>query len=136
MTELVVKILVNAAALWVAVQLLPKNLLSFDFGSDWWKLLLVALVFALVNSYIKPIVKALSFPISILTLGLVAFVINAAMLLLTAALSDSLKLGFTVGDFPPNLLASDTIVGAIVGAVVISIVSTLVSLALAPRRVL
>ena len=48
--ELVIKILVNAAALWVAVQVLPKNLLSFDFGNDWWKLLAVALIFALVNS--------------------------------------------------------------------------------------
>lgn len=136
MGELVIKILVNAAALWVAVQVLPKNLLSFNFGDDWWKLLVVALIFALVNSYIRPIVKALSFPISIVTLGLVAFIINAAMLLLTAAASDSLKLGFKVGDFPPNLTSSDTIVGALVGAIVISIVSTLVSLALAPRRLL
>jgi putative membrane protein len=134
--ELVAKIVINAAALWVAVQLLPSNLLSFNFGNDWWKLLVVALIFALVNSYIRPIVKALSFPITLLTLGLVAFVINAAMLLLTAALSDSLKLGFKVGDFPPELTSSDTIVGALIGALVISIVSTLVSLALAPRRLL
>jgi putative membrane protein len=135
-TELVVKILVNAAALWVAVQVLPDNLLAFDFGNDWWKLLVVALVFALVNSYIRPIVKALSFPISIMTLGLVAFVINAAMLLLTAALSNQLDLGFTVGDFPPTIASSDTIVGALAGAIVISVVSTVVSLALAPRRLL
>ena len=134
--ELVAKIVINAAALWVAVQLLPSNLLSFNFGNDWWKLLVVALIFALVNSYIRPIVKALSFPISLLTLGLVAFVINAAMLLLTAALSDSLKLGFKVGDFPPDLASSDTIVGALIGSLVISIVSTLASLALAPRRLL
>jgi putative membrane protein len=85
--ELIVKILVNAAALFVAVKVLPSNLLSFNWGNDWWKLLAVALVFALVNSYIKPIVKALSMPLSILTLGLVSFVINAAMLLLVAALA-------------------------------------------------
>lgn len=136
MIELVIKILVNAAALWVALQVLPANLLSFDYGNDWWKLLAVAVIFALVNSYIRPIVKALAFPISILTLGLVAFIINAALLLLVAGLSGQFELGFTVGDFPPNLLASDTIIGAIVGAVVISIVSTLVSIALAPRRLL
>ena len=136
MIELVIKILVNAAALWVAVQVLPPNLLSFDYGSDWWKLLAVALIFALVNSYIRPIVKALAFPISILTLGLVAFIINAALLLLVAGLSGQFELGFTVGDFPPNLVSADTIIGAIAGAVVISIVSTLVSIALAPRRLL
>ena len=135
MGELVAKIVINAAALWVAVQLLPDNLLSFNYGNDWWKLLVVALIFALVNSYIRPIVKALSFPLTIMTLGLVAFVINAAMLLLTAALSDALKLGFKVGDFPPSI-TSDTIIGALLGSIVISVVSTLVSLALAPRRLL
>jgi putative membrane protein len=135
MVELVIRILINAAALWVAVQVLPDNLLSFSFGNDWWKLLAVALVFALVNSYIKPIVKALSFPISLMTLGLVAFVINAALLLLVAFISGSLKLGFKVGDFPPNI-TSDTLIGALVGAVIISIVSTLASLALSPRKLL
>ena len=136
MIELVVKILVNAAALWVAVQVLPDNLLSFDYGNDWWKLLAVALIFALGNSYIKPIVKALSFPLTIMTLGLVAFVINAALLLLVAAVSGQFDLGFKVGDFPPDLLSSDTIVGAIIGAIVISIVSTIANIALAPRRLL
>jgi putative membrane protein len=134
-TDLIVKVLINAAALWVAVQVVPDDLLSFDFGDDWWKLLAVALIFALVNSYIRPIVKALSFPISLMTLGLVAFVINAAMLLLTAFASDQLDLGFRVGDFPPDITV-DTIVGALLGAVVISVVSTLVSLALAPRKLL
>jgi putative membrane protein len=134
--ELIIKILVNAAAVWVAVRVLPPNLLSFDYGDAWWKLLAVALIFALVNSYIRPIVKALAFPISILTLGLISFVINAALLLLVAALSGQFELGFTVGDFPPNLLSADTIIGAIAGAVVISIVSTIVNIALAPRRLL
>jgi putative membrane protein len=133
--ELIVKILINAAALFVAVQLLPDNLLSFDFRNDWWKLLAVALVFALVNSYIKPIVKALSMPIGLMTLGLVAFVINAAMILLVAFLSNQLKLGFKVGDFPPSF-TSDTIVGALVGAFIISVVSTLASIALSPRKLL
>jgi putative membrane protein len=133
--ELIVKILINAAALFVAVKLLPSNLLSFNWGNDWWKLLVVALVFALVNSYIKPIVKALSMPIGILTLGLVGFVINAAMLLLTALASDSLKLGFKLGTFPPTI-NSDAIVGALVAAVIISVVSTVASIALSPRKLM
>ena len=135
MVDLVVKILINAAALFVAVKLLPSNLLSFNWGNDWWKLLVVALVFALVNSYIKPIVKALSMPIGLLTLGLVGFVINAAMLLLTALASDSLKLGFKLGTFPPTI-NSDAIVGALVAAVIISVVSTLASVALSPRKLM
>jgi len=134
-TDLIVKVLINAAALWVAVQVLPDDLLAFNFGGDWWKLLAVALIFALVNSYLRPIVKTLAFPISLMTLGLVAFVINAAMLLLTAFLSGQLDLGFRVGDFPPDVTI-DTLVGAVVGALVISLVSTVVSVALAPRRLL
>lgn len=135
MVELGIRILVNAAAVWVAVQVLPDTLLSFKFGNDWWKLLVVALIFALINSYLKPIVKALSFPISVMTLGLVAFVINAVMLLLVALASDSLKLGFKVGDFPPNITA-DTIIGALLGSIIISIVSTVASLLLTPRKLL
>ena len=135
MVELIIRILVNAAAVWVAVQVLPDNLLSFDFGNDWWKLLAVALVFALINSYIKPIVKALSFPISMMTLGLVAFVINALMLLVVAFISGQLKLGFKVGDFPPKF-TSDTLVGALLASLIISVVSTVVSIALKPRKLI
>jgi putative membrane protein len=133
--ELIVRILINAAALFVAVKVLPPQYLSFNWGNDWWKLLAVALVFALVNTYIKPIVKALSMPISLMTMGLVAFVINAAMLLLVAAVSGQLKLGFKVGDFPPTV-SIDTIVGAILGAVIISVVSTVAYLALSPRKLI
>jgi putative membrane protein len=131
--ELIIKVLVNAAALWAAIQLVPQ--LIFNYGKDWWKLLVVALIFALINTYLKPIIKALSFPISILTLGLIGFVINAAMLLLTAALSDNFKLGFKVGGFPP-IINADAIIGAVLGAIVISIVSTLLNIALAPRKLL
>jgi putative membrane protein len=133
--ELLVKILINAVALFVAVKVLPSNLLTFNWGNDWWKLLVVALIFALVNSYIKPIVKALSMPIGLLTMGLVAFVINAAMLLLVALASSSLKLGFKVGDFPPSF-TSDTIIGALLAALIISVVSTIASIALTPRRLI
>lgn len=133
MVELVVRIVINAVALLVAVKVVPQ--LVFNFGDAWWKLLAVALIFALVNSYLKPIVKALSFPISMMTLGLVAFVINAAMLLIVALASEALKLGFKVGGFPPKLDA-DAIIGAILGAIVISVVSTLASIALSPRKLL
>ena len=133
MVELLVRVLINAAALFVAVQVVPQ--IKFNFGNDWWKLLVVALIFALVNSYIKPIVKALSLPISLMTLGLIGFVINALMLLLVALASEQLKLGFKIGTFPPDINA-DALIGALLGALVISIVSTLASIALTPRKLL
>ena len=135
MTEFLIRVLINAAALWIAVALIPDNLLSFDYGNDWWKLLAVALVFALVNSFLRPIVRLLALPIRMATLGLVSFVINAAMLLVVAFISDQFDLGFRVGDYPPEFTI-ETIVGALVGSVVISIASTVVSLVLAPRRLL
>ena len=140
MIDLLVKILINAIGVYVAVLVVPQisfpaadNLLKLE--GNWWQVIVVALILAVINTYVKPIVKALSFPISIMTLGLVAFVINAAMLLLVALASNTLKLGFKVGDFPPSI-TSDTIVGALVGALIISVVSTVASIALSPRKLL
>ena len=132
MIDLGIRVLINAIGVYVATLVIPQ--IDFAFGEDWWKLLAVALILALVNSYIRPIVKLLSIPISFLTLGLVAFVINGAMLLLVALVSDQLDLGIKIGTFPPNLNA-DAIVGAILGSVVISIVSTALGMLNAGRRI-
>ena len=125
MIDLVIKVLVNAVALWVAVQVVPQ--VDFAFGDDWWKLGAVALIFALVNTYLKPIVTTLSLPISLVTLGLVGFVINAAMLLVTALLSNAIDLDFRIDEFPPDL-TGDAIIGALLAALVITVVSTALSL--------
>ncbi len=107
--RIILKLLVLAAAVWVADYLID----GIDFEGSFWALMLVALIFALVNTFIKPILKLLSFPVVIVTFGLFVLVINAAMLALTAAISDSL----TVDGFWSALL----------GAVVISIVSTVLN---------
>jgi putative membrane protein len=130
--DLIVKVLINAVGVFAAVQLVPQ--IDFDFGSDWWKLLAVALILALVNTYIKPILKVLSFPVTLLSLGLFAFVLNALLLLLVAFVSDQLKLGFTIDKFPPDFTA-DAFIGALLGSIVISIVATLLGMVNAGRRV-
>ena len=129
----IIRILINAAGVYVAT-LLPFTNIKFDVGGDWWKLLAVALILALVNTFIRPIVKLLSFPISIVTLGLVGFVINGAMLLLVALVSDQFKLGFRIGTFPPSLNA-DAVVGAVAAAFVISLVSTLLGIVNRGRKI-
>ncbi len=126
MADLLIKVIVNAVALWVAVQVVPQ--IDFDFGDDWWKLGAVALIFAIVNSYLRPIVKALSLPISMMTLGLIGFVINAAMLLVTALISEALDLGFRIDRFPPEITVG-AFVGALLAALVITVVSTALGLA-------
>jgi len=130
--DLLVKVLINAAAVWVAIQL-PFTQITFDYGKDWWKLLAVALILAIINSYIKPIVKILTFPVTLLTVGLFAFVLNALLLLLVALISDSFHLGFKIADFPPHFTA-DAFVGALLASIVISIVATLLGLLNLGRR--
>lgn len=132
MIDLAVKVLINAVGVYAAIQLVPQ--IDFAFGNDWWKLLVVALILALVNTYLKPILKALSFPITLLSMGLFAFVLNAALLLLVAFLSDKLSLGFTIGGFPPGFSA-DSFVGALLGSIVISLVGILLGMVNAGRRI-
>lgn len=132
MIDLAVKVLINAVGVYAAIQLVPQ--IDFAFGNDWWKLLAVALILALVNTYLKPILKALSFPITLLSMGLFAFVLNAALLLLVAFLSDKLSLGFTIGGFPPGFSA-DSFVGALLGSIVISVVGILLGMVNAGRRI-
>jgi putative membrane protein len=105
----IIQILVNAAALWVAVQVTEMDWT----GAEWWQFLLVAVIFSLVNTFIKPILRIITLPITAVTLGLFLLVINALMLLLTGWLSDQLNLGFTVNGFWAALLGS--IVISIVG---------------------
>ena len=110
MMKLIVRLLINAAALWVAAYFVSGIHITGGIVS----LLLVALVFGVINAIIKPVVKFFSFPFIILTLGLFTLVINALMLLLTAGLTASLS----IDGFAP----------AFFGGIVISVVSILLSL--------
>lgn len=107
--KLIIRLLINVAALWVAAQLVTGIDLTGSIGG----ILLVAVLFGIVNAVIKPLVKLLSLPLNLVTLGLFTLVINALMLQLTAWLSSSL----TISGFMPALW----------GAIVISIVSWILS---------
>jgi len=109
-----IRLLVNAAALWVATRIVP----GVSYQGEVLPFLGVALVFGVVNAIIRPITKVLTFPIIILTLGIFIFVINGLMLWLTGSLSTSLGLGFHVTGFW----------AAFWGALVVSIVSTMLSM--------
>ena len=132
MIDLVVKVVINAVGVWAAIQVVPQ--IDFNFGNDWWKLAAVALILALINTYLKPILKVLSFPITLMSLGLFAFVLNALLLLLVAFLSDQLGLGFTIGGFPPHFSA-DSFVGALLGSIVISLVGMALGLVNTGRKI-
>jgi putative membrane protein len=95
---LLIKFLATAGALWLAARIVPGITLSDQIGT----ILLVALVFGLVNTFIKPLVKLLTLPVLLITLGLFAIMINAALLGLTAMLTD----GLTVDGFLSTLWGS------------------------------
>ena len=116
----VIGILVTAAAMWVAVQIVP----GLDFTGELWKLLLVAIIFGLINAFIRPILLIFTLPITIMTLGLFLLVINALLLLLTGAISAELDLGLTVADF----------FAALLGSIVISLVGLALSMLIGTTR--
>ncbi|KFG02213.1 phage holin family protein [Streptomyces europaeiscabiei] len=121
MMNFLVKTIANAGALAVAVWLIDKITLTGDStGKEVGTLLLVALVFGLVNAVVKPLVKLLTLPLFILTLGLFTLIVNALMLLLTSWLADVLDLSFHVEGFWT----------AVLGGLIISIVSWALSLVL------
>ena len=125
MRGFVVGTIVTAIAFFILTKFLPQ-FVSYD--GDLIGLVVISVVFGVVNGLIGPIVRLMALPIRMATLGLVGFLINAGLLLLTAWITSLLKFDLTVGDFPPTLLSIDTLVAAIVGAVVLSLVSTAVRL--------
>ena len=112
--QLLVRLLINAAALWVATQLVQ----GISFTGDWRLLFVVALVFGVLNVSVRPVLMLLTIPFLIVTLGLFTFVLNALMLWLTSAVSGALGLGFHVEGFW----------AAFVGALVVTVVSFALSL--------
>jgi putative membrane protein len=113
--------LFNAVALWVAAYFLP----GLDFSGDLVRLLLVAAVFGVVNSLVRPLLTVLTCPLIVLSLGLFTLVINAVMLLVTGWLSARWDLGFSVAGFW----------AAFWGGLVVGLVSLALSLAVrTPER--
>jgi putative membrane protein len=116
--KFVTRLLINAAALWVAIRLVP----GISLGGGWPLLLVVALLFGALNAVIRPVLFLLSIPFLLVTLGLFTFVLNALMLWLTSAAADLLGLGFTVDGFG----------AAFIGALIVTVVSFVLSLMVGP----
>lgn len=139
MIDLLVKILINAVGMVVAVLVVPQIVFPaaddlLKLQGNWWQVIVVAVILALINSYLKPIMKALSFPITLLTMGLFAFILNAVLLLLAAYIADLIDIKFTIGGFPPGFTA-DSFIGALLGSIVISLVSIVLGMLDRGRRI-
>jgi putative membrane protein len=109
-----VRLLLNAAGLWVATQVVP----GVSYTGGWLPFLAVALIFGVINATLRPLTKILTCPLILLTLGLFALIVNGLMLWLTSSVSSAMGLGLHVSGFW----------SAFWGGVVVSIVSMLLSM--------
>jgi putative membrane protein len=117
----IVRTLASALALAAAAALIDGiAVTSDDTGKQILTLLGVAVIFGLINAIVRPVVRLLTLPLFVLTLGLFTFVVNALMLLLTSWISERLDLAFVVEGFG----------AAFLGALVISVVSFVINVAL------
>ena len=113
MRGILVRMLITALGLWLASALVPGVTITGTFT-----LLVAALLLGFVNALIRPLLVLLTLPITILTLGLFLFVVNAAMFGLVAALLDA----FTVEGF----------FAALLGSMIVSLTATLASWFIGP----
>jgi putative membrane protein len=116
MTKFIIRWAINAVALYVAVLVVP----GINLRGTWVDVLWLALIFGLLNALLRPLLKFLTCPLIILTLGLFTIVINTGMLLLTSKIGQSLGMGLSVTDFWQ----------AVLGSLVISLVSVIMSVIL------
>jgi len=111
MERLLLRLVINALALYVAIGTgLIQGIQAQN--TQWWAYLLLGLIFALVNALVRPLLKLLTCPLILLTLGLFTLVINAALFWLTGWIGGYFGFGYSVAGFWPAFLG-----GLVVGVV-------------------
>jgi putative membrane protein len=119
-----IRVLASAAALAVATAVVPGiELTTGSVTSKVLTLIAVALIFGVINAFLKPIVKIVGCAFYILTLGLIALVVNALLLWLTSWLAGKLNLPWHITGFWP----------AFWGAIIVSVVGWLLSILIRDR---
>ena len=131
MVRFLVSTVINALGLWAVTLCIPAIKLtpyggSGPNGPELWQtigsFLLVGAVFGFVNGIIAPVIKVLAFPLYILTFGLISFLINGALLLFVAWLSQLWGNGvFTIYGFTSEGLSIESLGWAILGSIIMSI---------------
>ncbi len=114
LTKILVRWVITALALFVAALMVPGIRVS---GTAWVAYAVMAVILGLVNALVRPVLKLLTCPLILLTLGLFTLVINGFTLWLSARIANALGIGFYVDGFWP----------AFWGALIVSIVSVLLS---------
>ncbi len=116
MTKFFIRWAINAIALYVAVMIVP----GLAYSGEWTGIIWLALIIGLLNALVRPLLKFLTCPLIILTLGLFTIIVNTILLLMTSWIGSFFDLGLIVDGFWP----------AVLGSLVISLVSAVLSLIL------
>ena len=117
---ILIRLAVTAVALWIATLVMPGISLTTDsVPGQIGTLVAVALIFGIINAVLKPIIKTVGCGFYILTLGLIALVVNGLLFLLTDWIADQFDLPFEVANFWPS---------AVLGALIVAVVSWVLSL--------
>jgi putative membrane protein len=124
MKHFVIGAIAAAIAFYGLTRFLPDLV---NYTGETQGLIVLGVIFGVVNGLIGPVVKTLSLPLSVVTMGLAGILVNAGLLLLVAVIANSTGFDLTIGDFPPDLLTADTIVAAVVGSTVIGVVTGVVN---------
>jgi putative membrane protein len=115
---MLIRVVINAIALWITALVVPGiDVGGSNAGNTALTVLVVAVIFGVVNAILKPIIKVVGCVFYILTLGLIALVVNALLFLLTDWIGQQFDLPFTIDGFWP----------AFWGAIVLAVVSWVLS---------
>jgi putative membrane protein len=123
MRKLILRLLINMAALYAAFFLLDGNGLNAQSGG-WISLLWLAVIFGLVNALIRPVLMVVGCPVIVLSLGLGTLLINTLLFYLAGVIGTNFGVGFTVDGFW----------SAFLGALIVSVVSFILSIILGADR--
>lgn len=115
MIKFLLRWIINAVALYLAIFLLNGK--GVDFNGNWLSIVWLALIFGLINAFLRPLLTILTCPLIILTLGLFTLLINTLLFWLTGQIGQAFNLGLAVNGFWPAFL----------GGLVVSVVSIVLS---------
>jgi len=116
MTKFILRWVINAIALYAAIFLLAGR--GVTFTGEWTDIIWLALIFGLINAFLRPLINILTCPLIILTLGLFTLLTNTLLFWLTGQIGQSFNLGLSVNGFWPAFL----------GGLIVSVVSIILSM--------
>lgn len=117
MVKLIIRLAINIVALYAAVYIMEGHGITPQ-STNWLAFVWLAIIFGLINAFLRPLLKVLTCPLLILTLGLGTLLINTGLFYLAGVIGTNFGVGFTVDGFLPAFL----------GALIVSVVSFVLSL--------